>query len=390
MRDAYAGFDHRAIVPLVQLDARTWLLELFHGPTLAFKDLALQVLGRLFDRALGRRGERVTVVGATSGDTGSAAIAACRDRASMDVVILHPRGRTSEVQRRQMTTVDSANVHNVAIEGTFDDCQALVKAMFADARFRREHRLAAINSINWARIAAQVPYYVAAAVALGAPARPLAFVVPTGNFGNVFSGYAAVMMGLPIARLVVATNSNDILARFLATGEYRRSAVVPTLAPSMDIQVASNFERLLFDLCARDGARVAALMDALARDGGFAIEPARLVRANALFTGHRLDDEGIRATIAAVHRSTGLIVDPHTACGIAAVGAAHAAPDVPVVVLATAHPAKFADAVTAAIGRPPPLPESLARLADLPERFTVVPNDLGAVQAFMRARIARP
>ncbi|MBM3584057.1 MAG: threonine synthase [Alphaproteobacteria bacterium] len=389
IRDAYAGFDHQAVVPLVQIDTDTWLLELFHGPTLAFKDLALQVLGRLFDRALAARGERVTIVGATSGDTGSAAIAACRDRASMDVVILHPKGRTSDVQRRQMTTVDSANVHNIAIEGTFDDCQALVKGLFADARFRDEQRLAAINSLNWARIAAQVPYYVAAARALGAPGRAIAFAVPTGNFGDVFAGYVAARMGLPVARLVVATNTNDILARVLATGAYRRGTVVPTLAPSMDIQVASNFERLLFELVGRAGARVQALMDQLGSAGGFDLEPAALAEARALFAGHRADDAAMTATMADVHRRTGQVIDPHTACGVAAVAAAAAPPGTPVVVLATAHPAKFAAAVTGAIGQPPPVPPALADLAARPERYTVLPNDLGAVAAFIRARTAR-
>lgn len=384
--DAYAGFDHQAVVPLVQLDSRLWLMELFHGPTLAFKDLALQVLGRLLDRVLARRGERVTIVGATSGDTGSAAIAACRDRGTMDVVILHPKDRVSVVQRRQMTTVASANVHNVAIEGTFDDCQALVKRLFADAQFRSAHNLAAVNSINWVRIAAQAAYYVAAAVALGAPGRRLAFAVPTGNFGDVFAGYVAARMGVPIERLIVATNANDIIARFLATGEYRPMAVLPTLAPSMDIQLASNFERLLFELHGRDGARVEAFMGG---GGAFRVEANALAAARALFSAHRLDDDGIRATIAEVHRRTGLVVDPHTACGIAAAGAAGLGPEVPVVALATAHPAKFPDAVAAALGRPPAAPERIARLAGLPERLDALPNDLGAVQAFVRDRVGR-
>ncbi|MEX2649407.1 MAG: threonine synthase [Alphaproteobacteria bacterium] len=387
--DAYAGFDHQAVVPLVQLDSGLWLMELFHGPTLAFKDLALQVLGRLFDRALARRGERVTIVGATSGDTGSAAIAACRDRPTMDVVILHPKDRVSAVQRRQMTTVASANVHNVAIEGTFDDCQALVKRLFADAQFRHAHSLAAVNSINWVRIAAQAAYYVAAAVALGAPGRPLAFAVPTGNFGDVFAGYVAARMGVPIERLIVATNANDIVARFLATGEYRPMAVVPTLAPSMDIQLASNFERLLFELHGRDGARVEVLMSQARGGGAFRVDANVLAAARALFSAHRLDDDGIRATIAEVHRRTGLVIDPHTACGVAAAGAAGLGREVPVVALATAHPAKFPDAVAAALGRPPAAPEPIARLAGLPERLDALPNDLGAVQAFVRDRVGR-
>ncbi len=383
--DAYAGFGHQAVAPLVQLDHDLWLMELFHGPTLAFKDLALQVLGRLFDRVLARRGRRVTIVGATSGDTGSAAIAACRDRATMDVVILYPKGRVSDVQRRQMTTVASPNVHAVAIEGTFDDCQALVKSMFADKAFRAGHDLATINSINWARIAAQAAYYVAAALALGG--RGISFAVPTGNFGDVFAGYVARRMGVPIDRLIVATNANDILARFLATGRYQTAAVVPTLAPSMDIQVASNFERLLFELYDRDGALVRERMAELAR-GGFTVGADRLERARRLFAGHRLDDAGIRATIARTYARTGVIVDPHTACAVAAAEAAEAR-DHPMVVLATAHPAKFPAAVQAAIGRDPPAAPALSALAARPERIVALPNDLGAVQAFVRDRTGR-
>ena len=258
--EAYAGFDHRAVAPLRQVDARTWLLELFHGPTLAFKDVALQLLGRLYDHVLAERAQRITIVGATSGDTGSAAIEACRDRDRIDIFILHPEGRTSEVQRRQMTTVLSPNVRNIAIQGSFDDCQDLVKAMFADTRFRDEMRLAAVNSINWARVMAQIVYYVAAALALGAPARRVAFAVPTGNFGNVYAGYAARAMGLPIEKLIIGSNSNDILTRFIAGGAMEIGQVHPTLSPSMDIQISSNAERLLFDLYGRDGGRLTVAM----------------------------------------------------------------------------------------------------------------------------------
>jgi len=382
---AYAGFAHPAVVPLKQLDAGLWLLELFHGPTLAFKDVALQVLGRMLDAALTRRGERLTIVGATSGDTGAAAIAACRGLASMDVVILHPKGRVSDVQRRQMTTVADANIHNVALEGSFDDCQALVKAMFNDAPFRDAMRLGAVNSINWARVMAQAAYYVAAAVALGSPHRRVAFAVPTGNFGDVYAGYVAHRMGLPVARLLVATNTNDILARFLETGEYRPAGVTPTLSPSMDIQVASNFERLLFELHGRDGAAVEALMTELARKGRFAVGADRLTDARALFAGTRLDDAGMVDTIGRVFRATGETIDPHTACGIHAARAAGLSREVPVVALATAHPAKFPQAVARATGREPALPAHLADLASRPERYTVLPNELGAVQAFVRA-----
>jgi threonine synthase len=383
VEDAYRGFDHPARAPLRQLDHDLWLMELFHGPTIAFKDYALQLLGRLFDHVLTRRGERVTIVGATSGDTGSAAIEACRDRAAIDIVILHPEGRTSEVQRRQMTSVLSPNVRNVALQGTFDDCQDLVKAMFADLAFRDEVRLSAVNSINWARIMAQIVYYVAAAVALGAPDRKVAFAVPTGNFGNVFAGYAAHAMGVPIERLIVATNRNDILHRFFETGEMRMDGVAPTLSPSMDIQISSNFERLLYDLAGRDPEAVAAHMAAFRATGAFRLPDAAMDEARRLFASHRLDDEGTLAVIAETKRTTGETVDPHTACGLAA-ARAKAPEGVPVVVLATAHPAKFPDAVERATGERPPLPPHLADLFDREERMSVLKNDLSAVEAFVR------
>jgi threonine synthase len=382
-RDAYAGFGHPAVAPLVQVDGAIWALELFHGPTLAFKDLAMQLLGRLFDEALAREGQRVTIVGATSGDTGSAAIEACRDRASLDVVILHPEGRTSEVQRRQMTTVPSPNIGNLAVRGTFDDCQDLVKAMFADAAFRDEVRLAAVNSINWARVAAQIPYYVAASLALGGEGRPVDFAVPTGNFGNVLAAWAAQRMGAPVGRLIVASNRNDILARFLAANDMSVRPVEPSLAPSMDIQVSSNFERLLFELLDRDPGRTATIMRAF-RDGGrMPVPDSAWRRATAEFTGFALDDPGTNAEMRRLW-AQGYAADPHTAVGVAA-GRAHARPRTPMVVAATAHPAKFPDAVEAATGIRPSLPARLADLYSRPEHFTVVPARLDLVEAHVRA-----
>jgi len=392
--EAYAGFDHRAVTPLVQLDQGLWLLELFHGPTLAFKDVALQLLGRLFDHVLARSGRRITVIGATSGDTGSAAIEACRDRASLDIFMLHPHGRTSEVQRRQMTSVLSPNVFNLAIDGTFDDCQDLVKAMFADVAFRDQLALSAVNSINWARIMAQIVYYVSSAVALGAPERELAFAVPTGNFGNIYAAYGARAMGLPIRRLIVGSNRNDILTRFFETGVMLPAGVERTLSPSMDIQISSNFERLLFDLERRNGAALNERMASFRREGRFTVSAEQLAQARALFSAYRADDQVTEATIRAVWQESGHAIDPHTAVGVAAVAAARRAgelPDgVPVVSLACAHPAKFPEAVAAATGVRPALPARLADLLQRPERMTVLPADLSAVQDFIRqhARLA--
>lgn len=384
-RDAYAGFDHPAVAPLRQLDTELWVQELFHGPTLAFKDLAMQLLGRLFDHVLAERGARVTIVGATSGDTGSAAIAACQGRDNIDIVILHPHNRTSEVQRRQMTTVAAPNVGNVAVEGSFDDCQDLVKAMFADAPFRGEMRLSAVNSINWARIAAQVPYYVAAALALGAPEREVAFSVPTGNFGNVLAGWVARRMGLPVARLVVGSNRNDILARFLVSNDMSVRGVEPSLSPSMDIQISSNFERLLFELLERDAAATAAAMRDFRAAGRMAVPDVAWHRARTLFHGFRLDDAGTAAEIRRLREATGYLADPHTAIGIAAARARPAGRGVPMVALATAHPAKFPEAIEQAIGLRPPLPPRLADLYEREEHFIVAPNDLAAVEARVRA-----
>jgi threonine synthase len=380
-----AVFGHPAVAPLKQLGRNDWLMELFHGPTLAFKDYALQLLGRLFDHVLTRRGERVMIVGATSGDTGSAAIEACRDREAVDIVILHPHGRVSEVQRRQMTTVLSANVHNVAVEGTFDDCQDLVKALFNDQGFRDEMHLSAVNSINWARIMAQIVYYFAAATAVGAPDRAATFAVPTGNFGNVYAGYGARRMGLPIEQFVVGSNSNDILTRFFDSGAMTLGEVFPTISPSMDIQVSSNFERLLFDLHDRDGAALAEMMAAFRRDGTLKIDEARWKAARELFDGARLDDDQTRATIADTYHRTGELLDPHSAIGVAAGRARRRNPASPLIALATAHPAKFPAAVEAATGVHPALPERLSDLFQRPERCIVLPNDTATVKDFVRA-----
>ncbi|UFN47589.1 threonine synthase [Roseomonas sp. OT10] len=389
-RVAYAGFGHAAVAPLVQLDHRTHALELFHGPTLAFKDMAMQLLGQLFDHVLEKRGERVTIVGATSGDTGSAAIEACRDRANVDIVILHPEGRTSEVQRRQMTTVLSPNVRNIAVRGDFDDCQDLVKAMFADAPFRREMRLSAVNSINWARVAAQIPYYAYAALALGAPDRPVAFSVPTGNFGNVLAAWAARRMGLPIERLIVASNRNDILVRFLATNDMTARPVEPSLSPSMDIQVSSNFERLLFELLGRDAAATGAAMRAFRETGRMPVPDAAWRQATALFHGAALDDAGTLEEMRRVHATTGWLPDPHTATATAA--ARLLLPEdaaIPVVVAATAHPAKFPDAAEQAVGFRPALPPRLADLYEREERYSVLPNRLEEIEAAVRGHARR-
>jgi len=389
-RAAYAGFGHAATAPLVQIEPRVFSLELFHGPTLAFKDMAMQLLGRLFDHVLEKRGERVTIVGATSGDTGSAAIEAFRDRSSIDVVILHPEGRTSEVQRRQMTTVLSPNIHNIAVKGSFDDCQDLVKAMFNDAPFRQEMKLSAVNSINWARIAAQVPYYAYAALALGAPDRPVAVSVPTGNFGNVLAAWVARRMGLPIERLIIGSNRNDILTRFLAANDMSVQGVAPSLSPSMDIQVSSNFERLLFELLGRDPAATAEAMRRFRAEGRMPVPDAAWHRATTLFHGHALSDEATLAEIRRPHTESAYLADPHTAIGTAA-ARAHMPEevDIPVIVAATAHPAKFPDAVERATGLRPPLPARLADLYEREERFAVLPNTLEAIEDAVRRHARR-
>jgi len=384
--DAYAGFGHAAVAPLRQLGPSLWLLELFHGPTLAFKDFALQLVGRMFDHVLARKGRRLTIVGATSGDTGSAAIEACRDRDALDVFILYPHGRVSEVQRRQMTTVASSNVHTLAVEGSFDDCQDLVKAMFNDHALRDRLSLSAVNSINWARVLGQIVYYAVAAAALGAPHRPVRFVVPTGNFGNVFAGYAAKRIGLPIAPLVIGSNRNDILTRTVLANDMTIAAVEPSLSPSMDIQVSSNFERMLFELHDRDGAAIAAMMKGFRETGALRLAPDRLAALRALLAAARVDDAETLATIARLRRSTGELLDPHTAVAVRAAELAAPADGVPTIVLATAHPAKFPDAVEQATGERPALPPRMADLYDRPERVTVLPNDYGAVRGFIEAK----
>jgi threonine synthase len=388
-RDAYAGFDHPAVAPLIQLDTGLFVQELFHGPTLAFKDMALQLLGRLFEHVLSARDARVTIVGATSGDTGSAAIEAFAGRDRVDILILHPHGRTSEVQRRQMTTVHAPNVGNVAIEGTFDDCQDLVKAMFADVSFRQEMNLSAVNSINWARIAAQIPYYVAAALALGAPDREVAFSVPTGNFGNILAGWAARRMGLPVARLIAGSNRNDILARFLTANDMSIAEVQPSLSPSMDIQVSSNFERLLFELLERDAGATEEAMAGFRRTGKMAVPGAAWRRCRTVFHGFSLDDAGTEQVIARLHEASGYLADPHTAIGIAAAQANPPGHGVATIAMATAHPAKFPESVERATGIRPAVPPRLAGLFDRQERFTVLPNDLAAVEAQVRALVRR-
>ena len=387
-KHAYQPFRHPATAPLVQVGEHRWILELFHGPTLAFKDFALQLLGRLLDHFLQKRGEHITIVGATSGDTGSAAIAGCRGRDNMDIFIFHPNGRVSDVQRRQMTTVDDANVHNLALTGTFDDCQDTVKALFSDAEFRSTHKLAAVNSINWARILAQVVYYFHAALALGAPAREVDVAVPTGNFGDIFAGYIAQRMGLPIRRLIIATNANDILDRCVRTGTYGMEGVMPTLSPSMDIQISSNFERLLFDLYGRDSAAIQTLMSQLKQQQSFTLDTAVHTRLQRFFASGCVDDEATLAAIARLQTETSYIADPHTAVGLAAAEACGGVQDgVPLIVLATAHPAKFPDAVEQACGITPPLPHHVQPIMAMEERFDVIPaGDLAQIKAYIETQ----
>ncbi|ESW61490.1 MAG: threonine synthase [Rhodobacter sp. CACIA14H1] len=380
---AYAGFGHAARAPLVQLGPNHFLLELFHGPTLAFKDFAMQLIGQMMQAALAKTGERITIVGATSGDTGSAAMEAFRGLANVDVFILYPHGRVSEVQRRQMTTPTEANVHALAVDGDFDDCQARVKDMFNDFAFRDGVRLAGVNSINWARVLAQVVYYFSAAVSLGAPHRAVSFTVPTGNFGDIFAGYIARRMGLPIGKLVIATNHNDILDRAMRSGAYKTDGVRPSISPSMDIQVSSNFERALFDAYGRDGKAVAQLMAEL-KAGGFHISQGAMEMLRATFASGRCSEEETVATIRTTFAATGEILCPHSAVGVK-VAEEHLGPE-PMVTLATAHPAKFPDAVEGAMGTRPALPPRMADLFDRPERVTRAPNDLAALQAIIRER----
>lgn len=386
VRETYAGFDHQAVAPLKQLDGNLWLLELFHGPTLAFKDYALQFLGRMFDHVLKTRGERVTIVGATSGDTGSAAIEACRDSDAIDCFILFPEGRVSDVQRRQMTTVTSKNIHCIALQGNFDDCQDAVKAMFGHTAFRDQFNLSAVNSINWARIMAQVVYYFWAALQLGAPDRRVSFAVPTGNFGNVLAGYVAKQMGLPIQAFAIGSNRNDILTRFFDTGSMTLEPVEPSISPSMDIAVSSNFERFLFDLYDRDPAQVVSRVQGLRQSGSFAVEEPQMSAARALFQGVRLSDDETKAVIRDIHQRTGELLDPHSAIGVEA-GRRTCQESVPMICLATAHPAKFPAAVESASGVHPALPARLGDLFDRPERFQVLPNDVAAVESYIRDQV---
>jgi threonine synthase len=383
--EAYGSFGHPAVAPLKQLDDNQWLLELFHGPTLAFKDVAMQLLARLMDWALARRRTRATIVGATSGDTGGAAIEAFRSSKYASIFMLHPHGRVSDVQRRQMTTVVSPSIHNIALEGNFDDCQAIVKALFNDLAFRDKMGLAGVNSINWARIMAQVVYYVTAAIALGSPGRVVSFCVPTGNFGDIFAGLVAKRMGVPIERLVIATNVNDILHRTLQTGRYETRGVHASSSPSMDIQVSSNFERLLYEVHARDPYAVRRMMQSLSQSGAFSIGGRELDQIRHEFDSGAADEAVTAATIRDTFKATGELLDPHSAVGYAV--ARHTAPSSsPMVTLATAHPAKFPDAVEKASGVRPGLPQRLSHLLTAEERFTVLPNNISAVQDFILAR----
>jgi threonine synthase len=386
VNEAYAGFEHDEVTPLTDLGDGQYFLELYHGPTLAFKDVAMQLLARLMDDALVRRGQRATIIGATSGDTGGAAIEAFRGREAVDVFILFPDGRVSDVQRKQMTTPQDANVHTLSVDGTFDDCQALVKGMFNDAPFRSEMALAGVNSINWARVMAQITYYFVAAAKLGAPRQPVAFSVPTGNFGDIFAGYVAAQMGLPVAQLMIATNVNDILARTLASGVHKTDKVIATQSPSMDIQVSSNFERLLFEVTGRDAARVRALMGALAQAGRFDMNDKELQLMRALFGAERIDESETLDIMRRFHEAHGFQIDPHSAVGMGAAEKAVLPDGVPMVTLATAHPAKFPKAVTAAYDAEPDTPQRVLDMLQEEERLTPVANDLAAVENAIREK----
>jgi threonine synthase len=387
VRDTYDKFGHPAVAPLKQLENNLWLLELFHGPTLAFKDYAMQILGGLFDEALQRRKKRTTIVGATSGDTGSAAIEACRNREAIDIFILFPKGRVSNIQQRQMTTVDAPNVHAIALEGTFDDCQDMVKSLFNDLEYRDKYNLSAVNSINWARLLPQIIYYFWAALALGGPNRKVSFSVPSGNFGNVFSAYAAKALGLPIENLVVATNTNDILSRFFNSGKMEIKQVRPSLSPSMDIQVSSNFERLLFDLCGRDGSLTNEIIENFRTNGYFDIETELIAKRANIFSALSVDDETTLARIKKTHKDTGEIIDPHSAVGLEAAhqirSSGCVSPEIPIISLACAHPAKFPDAVHRATGSYPDLPVQLDDLLEKKEHTVVLPNDFDSVANYI-------
>ncbi|NKB63788.1 MAG: threonine synthase [Gammaproteobacteria bacterium] len=379
---AYGNFHHDAIAPLKQLDSNLFFLELFHGPTLAFKDFALQLLGQLFDHFLQQDNAKCTIIGATSGDTGSAAIEGVRGLSAVELFMLHPKGRVSEVQRRQMTTIADANIHNLAVAGTFDDCQSMVKAMFNDSDFRKKHSLSAVNSINWARIAAQVVYYFWAALSLGAPDRSVSFSVPTGNFGNILAAYIAKKIGLPIDRLIIGSNRNDILTRFFETGSMEQTGVHPTLTPSMDIQISSNFERYLFELFGRDHGELNRCMTQFSQKGRFDIDSTTLKKARLDFTAHRFNDDQINQEIQRVYRSTGEIIDPHSVIGVAAANIEETSTS-PIIAVGTAHPAKFPDAVKNAIGFEVPLPDYLGDLLEKEEKMVDVENDVEKVKAIV-------
>lgn len=384
LQETYSMFAHQAVAPLRQLAGNEWVLELFHGPTLAFKDFALQLLGRLLDYILAKRNERVVIMGATSGDTGSAAIEGCRRCKNVDIFILHPHNRVSEVQRRQMTTILGDNIHNIAVEGNFDDCQEMVKASFADQAFLKGTRLVAVNSINWVRIMAQIVYYFYAALQLGAPLRSLAFSVPTGNFGDIYAGYLARNMGLPINQLIVATNKNDILHRFMSSNHYDKEQLHPSLSPSMDIMVSSNFERLLFDLHGRNGLLVAELFANFKKTGRLRVANDRWLEVRKLFDSLTVTDEQTCQTIAEVYQQTSEVVDPHTAIGVMAARQCRRSLALPMVILGTAHPVKFPEAVLkAGVVKPIALPNHLANLLQRTEHYTILPNELAKIQAFV-------
>jgi len=386
--ETYAGFNHSAVAPLKELGTNEWVLELFHGPTLAFKDFALQLLGRLIDHVLAERGERLVIMGATSGDTGSAAIEGCRHSKHLDIFILHPYNRVSEVQRRQMTTIKVDNVFNIALEGNFDDCQEMVKDSFADQGFLNGLKLGAVNSINWARIMAQIVYYFSAALAVGGPHRPVSFSVPTGNFGDIFAGYLAKQMGLPIEQLIVATNRNDILHRVISGNDMSKGELVHTLSPSMDIMVSSNFERLLFDVYGRDGAEIADLMARIKKES-VQLDSARWEKVRALFDSHAIDDDTTCEVIRDVHAETGYLLDPHTAIGVKAARECWRDKAVPMITLATAHPVKFPEPVVKAGLESPQLPAHMADLFERDERFEVLANDLSTVQQYIAGNAHR-
>ena len=386
---AYANFDHADVAPLVKLNDDEYVLELFHGPTLAFKDYALQFLGHLFDHILKKRGASITIAGATSGDTGSAAIEACRDREAIEIFILHPEGKVSEVQRRQMTTVLSDNVHNIALKGTFDDCQSTVKALFDDNEFRDRVHLSAVNSINWARILAQVVYYFYSALQVGGPDKKVSFAVPTGNFGNVFAGFAATKMGLPVEQLIIGSNANDVLIRFIESGKMELRDVVHTISPSMDIGISSNFERLLFELSGRDGKKVSEIMAGFGKTGSYAVDDEFMKNVSARFDGARFDDSATKEIIRDVYGSNKILLDPHSAIGLGAARAKRNQSGAPMIVLATAHPAKFPDAVMDASGKRPELPGHLADLLERPERSETLENSVSVVGNYIEQTLSQ-